>query len=236
MVAPTSLDTAIHGLYGAPPGEFVPRRDELARSLRADGEREAADEVKALRKPTVAAWAVNQLARHEKMRLRALFAAGERLRAADGPEALERARDDERTAIEALAGAARRLLEEAGHPPSESTVDSVRDTLHAAVVDEAAGERVRAGRLEKEERATGFAAAGLPPAAARKAAKRASGGDARRRKRREVEARLSEAREAAAAAEREVAARRRELEAADRELEIRRAAVARTERDLERLG
>lgn len=235
MVSPTSLDTAIDRLYGVPPGEFVQRRDELVRSLRADRERAAAAEVKALRKPTVAAWAVNQLARREKMRLRALFAAGDRLRAADGPESLGRARDDERTAIEALAGAARALLGGAGHPPSEALVDRVRETLHAAVVDEAVGERVRAGRLEKEERATGFAAADLPPAAGRKPAKKAARDGARKRKRREAEARVREAREEAAAAEREVAARRRELEAADRELETRRAAVARAERELERL-
>jgi hypothetical protein len=233
-VASTSLDKAVDGLYAVAPGEFVQRRDKLARSLRTEGDREAADEVKALRKPTVAAWAVNQLARRERMRLRGLFTAGERLRAAAGPEALERARDDERAAIEELVGAARTLLEEAGHPPTETVADRVRETLHAAVVDEAVGERVRAGRIEKEEQATGFGVAGLPAAKPRKPARKAPRDDARRRKRREAEDRLREAREALAAAEHEVKGRKRELEAAERELASRRAAAERAERELDR--
>lgn len=237
------LDASIDSLYVLPPGEFVQRRDELARTLRGQGDREAADEVKALRKPTVAAWAVNQLARREKMRMRGLFTAGERLRAAHGevlgggpPQALERARDDERKAIEELVGAARALLEEAGHPPTEAVADRVRETLHAAVADEGVGERVRAGRLEREEQSTGFGFAVLPTAKAVKpATKKPSRDDARRRKRREAEDRLREAREALATAEREVKARRRELELAERELETRRGAVERAEREVERL-
>jgi hypothetical protein len=50
-------------LYALPPGEFTRARDERAKGLRKEGRRDEADEVKALRKPTVAAWALNQLAR-----------------------------------------------------------------------------------------------------------------------------------------------------------------------------
>ena len=245
MARNADLEKQIDRLYSAPPGEFVGRREGLARSLRAEGKRESADEVKKLRKPTVAAWAVNQLVRREKMRVRGLFTAGERLRrahadvlAGGSPEGLERARGDERAAIEELAGAARALLEEGGHPPAETVLDRVRDTFHAAVVDEAVGERVRAGRLEKEEQATGFAVTGLPPvkAGARKPAAKAVRDDARQRQRREAEARLREARAAVADAEREVTGRRRELEAAERALASRRAAVERAEKELERRG
>jgi Tfp pilus assembly protein FimV len=102
------------------------------------------------------------------------------------------------------------------------------------VVDEAVGERVRGGRLEKEEQATGFVVTGLPPAKGRKPAKKPPRDDARRTKRLEAETRLREAREALAEAEREVKVRRRELDAAEREVETRRAAVERAERDLER--
>jgi hypothetical protein len=245
MARNADVEKEIDRLYAAPPGEFVRRRDELARSLRAEGEREAADEVKKLRKPTVAAWAVNQLARREKMRVRGLLTAGERLRGAHeellkggASDGLERARDDERAAIEELAGAARRLLEEAGHPPTETVLDRLRETLHAAAVDEAVGERVRAGRLEKEEKATGFGFTGLPAGkvGARKPAAKPARDDARRKRRRQAEERLREARAAVAAAEREVAGRRRELEAAERALASRRADAERAERELERAG
>ena len=52
------LDRLFHG----PLEEFTAGRNELAKSLRADGKGEAADWVKALKKPTRAAWLVNQLA------------------------------------------------------------------------------------------------------------------------------------------------------------------------------
>ena len=44
-------------LYALPPGDFTRARDERAKALRKEGRREEADAVKALRKPTVAAWA-----------------------------------------------------------------------------------------------------------------------------------------------------------------------------------
>ncbi len=164
-------DKQLDRLYSASLDEFVERRDELARSLRRDGERQAADEVKKLRKPTVPAWTVNQLARREKMRLRSLLAAGERLREAHekllgggSPEGLHNARDDERRVIAELVRAARPLLTEAGHPASEATLERVRQTLHAAAVDEGLGRRISEGRLEKEEEITGFGFGSVPSA------------------------------------------------------------------------
>ena len=254
------LDAQIDGLYAAPPGEFVARRDKLARSVRQGGDREAADEVKGLRKPSVAAWAVNQLARQEKMRLRGLFTAGERLREAHAEvlgggssDVLERARDDERKAIAELAGAARTLLEEAGHPPTEAMLDKVRDTLHAAVVDEELGEHVRAGRLEKEEQATGFGfSLPAPKAGAKRSAparrtreqqpaedgaaqaKERRAEDAVRKKEEKAKERLRDARGALAESERAVKSRRRDLERAEREVERHRVAVESAERALER--
>jgi hypothetical protein len=256
MAAGTKIEQAIEALYAAPSGEFVKRRDALARDLRKDGDREAADRVKALRKPTVAAWAVNGLARKEKMRLRGLLTAGERLREAHEEAlsegltpALAEARDAERAAIEELARAAQALLEGEGHPASEAVLDRIRETLHASVVDEDLRERVRAGRLEKEEKATGFgfAPAGGAPGTSRRPARRQEAGraerererkarEARERKRREAAKRLEEAREAAAEAEREVGRAARELERAERGLARRRASVERAERDLDALS
>src|SRR5256885_1710261 len=50
-------------LYGLPLRDFTKARDDHARRLRKEGRREVADAVKALRKPTLPAWALNQLAR-----------------------------------------------------------------------------------------------------------------------------------------------------------------------------
>src|SRR5690606_20750132 len=47
-------------IYGGRLEEFVQRRDTLARELRSSGERDAANAVKALRKPSRIAWALDQ--------------------------------------------------------------------------------------------------------------------------------------------------------------------------------
>src|SRR3954452_17985688 len=52
-------------LYGLPLEQFVPERDALAKRLRAEKRRADADEIKALRKPSVAAWADNQAVRSQ---------------------------------------------------------------------------------------------------------------------------------------------------------------------------
>jgi hypothetical protein len=250
------LDKQIDRLYTVPLDEFVERRNELTRSLRKDGDREAADEVKGLRKPTVPAWAVNQLAHREKMRLRGLLTAGERLRKAHeqllgggSPEALQQARDDERAAIAELAGAAASLLTEAGHPVSEPTLDRVRETLHAAAADEEIGRRVRAGRLEREEAVTGFGLGSPSPRPRAKAAKQTKQDEAAREKRaredkaerekkaREkgrAEERLRDARSGVREAERAVQRQARELERLEAALRRRQAEAESAEQELER--
>src|SRR6201994_219112 len=69
-------------LYGLPLDRFIPERAALVRALRGGGEREQAAEVAALRKPSVAAWAVNQLIRTQRREVDSLFAAGDALREA----------------------------------------------------------------------------------------------------------------------------------------------------------
>ena len=56
------LDAALAALYQLPLEQFVATRDQLARRLRAAGDRDSARQVAALRRPPVSAWAANQLA------------------------------------------------------------------------------------------------------------------------------------------------------------------------------
>ena len=60
------LEEEIDSLYAGPLDEFVRERDELARRLNREGDREACARVKALRKPTVGAWALNQAVRRRR--------------------------------------------------------------------------------------------------------------------------------------------------------------------------
>jgi len=234
----------VEELYGAPLDEFVSRRDALARSLRREGEREEADAVKALRKPSVAAWAVNVLAREERDAVEELLAAGERLRAAhakllDGgdPRAVQEAAGAERAAVERLVAAARGVLADAGRPATDASLDRVRDTLHAAASDDAVRELVRAGRVVEDAEATGFALAGLSPGkgAKRPAAARPKKEPDRAAARRKAAAeRVEKAQGELAEAEGAVREAERALARAQKEADRRRGALERAERALER--
>jgi hypothetical protein len=141
-------------LYGGGLDEFVSARAAAAKALRREGRRGEAAAVEALRKPTVAAAAVNRVVRAEPKLLGALLAAGDRLRevqlAAGSGRDLRAAVDDETRALDALV---RTAAKAAG---GEATLTKVRETLHAAALDPAVAEDVRAGVLVKEARAVGF--------------------------------------------------------------------------------
>jgi hypothetical protein len=153
-----SLDKEIDALYALPSGEFVAARDELAARLKREGERDESGRVKALRRPTVAAWAVNQLVRRHSSEVDELLAAGDELRkaqrralsgVASGGSALRQAGDRRRKALRDLVGPAEGLLEEEGHGAT-GTIDAIQATLEAASTDEETGRIVRQGRLSKE--------------------------------------------------------------------------------------
>jgi hypothetical protein len=240
---------AIGQLYALPLEEFVARRDELARSLRGEGERELAEQVKALRKPSVAAWVVNQLARQDRTRVGAMLEAGARLRAVHGKllqggpvDAVQRATAAEREAVANLVSAAERLLADAGRGASPATLERVGETLHAAAVDEDVAQLVREGRLVEEQQATGFGAVeGMarpgtraPKQAAQSQARTSARRRAAEEKRRAAEQRLRDAKEALAEAEQTLKEHERSLQAAERELSSRRSDVERAEREAER--
>jgi hypothetical protein len=151
-------------LYGLPLDRFTPERNALARELRNAGEREQAADVAALRKPSVAAWAVNQLVRTQKRAIGELFEAGDALRGAhdavlagrgDG-SSLRTAVERERATVESLIQAAGGLLSTDGHELSSTIVERVADTLNAAALDDDARAQVRDGRLERELRHIGL--------------------------------------------------------------------------------
>lgn len=151
-------------LYGLPLDRFVAERSALAKTRRADGRRAQAADVAAMRKPSVAAWAVNQLVRTQSRSMQELFDAGDGLRDAhadvlagrgDG-RALRAAGEGERASVERLVEAARGLLTSQGQELSPSVIERVSDTLHAAALDEDAREQVREGRLERELRHVGL--------------------------------------------------------------------------------
>ena len=161
-------------LYGLPLDQFVAERGALAKALRADGRRDEAKDVSALRKPSVAAWAVNQLVRSQAKAFDRLLEAGDELVAVQAgvlagerePTELREAVAAQRAAADQLVEAAGGLLSAEGHELSPAVLDRVADTLQAAALDPEAREQVRGARLERELRHVGLGAGGLASAPA----------------------------------------------------------------------
>ena len=156
------LDEEIDRLYGMPLDEFVHARDELAKRLTRDGDREAGARVKALRKPTVGAWALNQAVRRRRAETDALLTTGKRLRAAHesllsggDSAALRETMEEERSLTSALADCAEGIASETGKS-GPALRDRVRATLHASAVQEEAREELAAGRFVREREAVGL--------------------------------------------------------------------------------
>ncbi|MEA2478428.1 MAG: hypothetical protein QOJ07_350 [Thermoleophilaceae bacterium] len=224
-----ALERAVDELYGLALEDFVPRRDAIARELRAAGDRDVAAAVRKLVKPSVAAWAVNQLARERPDELRGLLDAGAELRRVQewllrreaDPHDLRAAVDRERAAVGGLTRAARELLEAAGRRAGPAVLERVGETLHAAAADDDVRDLVERGRLAEDRAAIGigsFAGAGPPsvsrpkrPAPRRAdpdAAEPDSAGDARRRAERDAKAAAGRALEEAESVARAAASRR----------------------------
>jgi hypothetical protein len=202
-------------LYGVPPAEFTATRKRLAGEL----SREEGRRLSALRRPTVPAWAVNQLVRDDAVG--PLLDLGERMRAAWSDGADLASLDSERSSLVAdLVRRARELADEAGRPLSDAFADEVEETLRAAIADPSAADAVREGRLDHPLRHTGFGpfGAAAPPSAPKGAAKprpgRRAGQRAGKKERDEQERRRRE--EEAQAAEREAAEAEKKAEEAER--------------------
>jgi hypothetical protein len=172
-----TLDEALDELYGAPLDEFVAERKRLAQKLGgADGK-----ELAKLKKPNVAAWVLNQLARRERRDVDLLLDAGHRLRQAQAgvlrggeKESFDDARRKESDALKRLTKAAERLLRDARGSASASALAQISESLRAAAVTEEGREVLARGRFVEPLRASGFDAfAGIdvPKRAPRKKAK-----------------------------------------------------------------
>jgi hypothetical protein len=159
------LSSAADELYAVPPAAFTARRDALVKQARAAGEADLARQVKALRRPTVAAWLVDRLALDGERGLEDLLALGERLREAqsrlDG--ALMRQLAEERNRLaDDLASRAVDLggAPSSGEAPSATSLEQAREevveTLRAAVADPRAGLAVASGHLTKSLSYAGF--------------------------------------------------------------------------------
>ena len=157
----SAVAAAEEHLYGLPLAEFTAARNALAREAE---DRDAAEAIRSLRKPSLPAWALNQLARRDADAVRGLVRAGRDLRSAQEDllaggerDAFREASKLEQQLVSELAGRAVEIARESGAAASEPLKQRVADTLRAAVLDHEVAEALVAGRLVREQAAAGMA-------------------------------------------------------------------------------
>lgn len=225
-------------LFDVPPAGFVAARNAKVKELRSAGKADEAQRISGLRKPTPAVFALNQVARHEPRIVEALLEATARLRqvqqARGVPQQAREAMQAHREALARLSQAAAQALQRAGLGGSPALERKVTDTAQgAALTDEP---RLRAGTLDAEQAAPGFAAFGSGPAvaierarsqAAQAASKVNSQRAAAQAQREGMHAKVARAQKAVGEAQerkqREAVERRQKVEERRQEIEARQA-------------
>jgi hypothetical protein len=224
MAEPLARET--EELYGLAPSEFTAARNARAKALKQQ-DPELAAAVAALPKPSVAAGALNELAREDPSEVRALIQSGKRLRAAqEAAVAGKRGADlneavaEHRTALERVTRDLRR------RKLSSATLEKATQTLRVASIDPELWPLLERGILHEDLAASGF---GLDPgivverpkpAKRRPKESRPSKAElAAERKRQEARERLREAEGALAEAEREAREAARAVDRAAAEVE-----------------
>ena len=153
------LRAAVEQLYAVPPARFTPLRSELVAEAKSAGEKDLATSIGALRKPTVAAWAVNHFVREhgdevgELRSFAALLREAQRTLDADQLRLLGRERAKR---VDALADRIAEVAAHEGQKLGAGVAQEVRETLTALIADEEAEASVLTGSLVKALSYSGF--------------------------------------------------------------------------------
>jgi hypothetical protein len=153
---------SIEELYQLPLSEFTPARNTLATRLRKSGKGDDADEVRSLVKPSIPAWAVNQVYWKHRPEFDRLLTAGDRLRQAQSSTLAGKAADVRgaldgvRESLSELSKLAANELETVGHNATPGVMRAVTATLEALSAYGTVPNAPQAGRLVDEVDPPGF--------------------------------------------------------------------------------
>jgi hypothetical protein len=157
--------TAADELYGADPAEFTDRRKALADAARAAGDAAAAKRIAALRKPTRAAWVVNQLARADPDAPGQLASLAAALRAAEQAKDGPRLRELSASRGQLVDTLTAQALAAAGVPdPPSGLREDVAETLTSALGDPQVAAEFASGTLTRAAQWSGFGLASFASA------------------------------------------------------------------------
>jgi len=153
----------LDALFRLPLAEFIDARNKLIARLKKGGHGDDAVLVKALAKPSVSVWAVNQLYWNHREAFDRLISSGERFHKAQTSGKIADMRgalDGRRDALTNLSNLATSLLQDAGHNPSLDTIRRVTSTLEALSVYATRSDAPRPGRLTADVDPPGFESLG----------------------------------------------------------------------------
>ncbi|MCB1301702.1 MAG: hypothetical protein KDB28_10730, partial [Tetrasphaera sp.] len=153
------LAAAVGRLYAVPLADFMATRTSLVAQAKADKDKALAARLGKLRKPSVAAWTLNQLVRARPDLVEEIESVGAQLRAAQANlhgtaiTALRPARDQ--LIADVLAGAGE-ISAGGGSSLSGPAADEIRDSVIAALASAEASEAVTSGALTRSLHYSGF--------------------------------------------------------------------------------
>lgn len=152
-------------LYSLPLEQFTAARDGLAEAMRAEERNDEAEKVRKLRKPSVAAWALNRASRRNPDLVQSLLESHRLLRESRSVVDMQAASEARRHYISVLVEAAVGELRADGRPDSLQTRDRINSTLLAVATDPDGEAQLADGRLvrELEPSGTGWGEMGLTP-------------------------------------------------------------------------
>jgi len=156
------LENDVDALFKVPLNEFIGARKTLAARLKQGGNAAEAEQVKALVKPSITAWAVNQLYWKHQEEFDRLIETGQRFREAQTSRAAGKMTDmrvsleERREVLSDLSRLADAVLQDAGHNASPDTIRRITTTLEAMSAYASLPDGLQPGRLTHDVDPPGF--------------------------------------------------------------------------------
>src|SRR5262245_23612501 len=160
--APDNPQNEVDRLFQLPLAEFTGARNALAAQLKKSGQGGESERVKALGKPSISAWAVNQLYWKHRAEFAALLETGRRFRELQASQLAGKTADvaasgePRRKALSELVRLAAAVLEDAGHSATTETMRRITTTLEALSAYASLPDSPVAGRLTDDLDPPGF--------------------------------------------------------------------------------
>lgn len=157
-----NLEDDVDALFKLPLAEFTGARNNLTARLKREGRANDSNLVKALAKPSISAWAVNQLHWNHGEAFDRLLSTSQRFRQSQTSHPAARMADlrgslDARSeALSQLSDLATVLLREAGHNPTPDTIHRITTTLEALSAHATLSDGPTPGRLTQDVDPPGF--------------------------------------------------------------------------------